>query len=158
MPVTLQYRPYQAEYAREISIAGGDPLEESANRSYRGKWNTAANEEDLDMVVRMREIMGEKPVVVSVSMKNPMVMAELEPLADAVLADYGVNPRAVCQVACGEFAPQGRLPLQLPADMKTVEEQKEDVAFDMKCYKDSEGHVYDFGFGMDFSGVIEKRS
>lgn len=158
VPVTLQYRPYQAEYAREISIAGGDPLEESANRSYRGKWNTAANEEDLDMVVRMREIMGEKPVVVSVSMKNPMVMAELEPLADAVLADYGVNPRAVCQVACGEFAPQGRLPLQLPADMKTVEEQKEDVAFDMKCYKDSEGHVYDFGFGMDFSGVIEKRS
>lgn len=42
----------------------------------------------------------------------------------------------------------------MPADMKTVEEQQEDVAFDMICYRDSEGHVYDFGFGMNFDGVI----
>ena len=39
-------------------------------------------------------------------------------------------------------------------DMKTVECQKEDVAFDMECYTDSQGHTYDFGYGMNFSGVI----
>ena len=39
--------------------------------------------------------------------------------------------------------------------MKTVEEQKEDVPFDMKCHVDSEGNVYDFGFGMNWSGVIK---
>lgn len=38
--------------------------------------------------------------------------------------------------------------------MKTVETQKEDVAFDMECYEDSEGNRYDFGFGMNFEGVI----
>ena len=32
--------------------------------------------------------------------------------------------------------------------------QKEDVAFDMECYQDEEGHTYDFGFGMDYDGVI----
>ena len=38
--------------------------------------------------------------------------------------------------------------------MKTVERQKEDVPFDMECHVDSEGHVYDFAFGMNWSGVI----
>ena len=36
------------------------------------------------------------------------------------------------------------LPLQMPADMDTVEEQDEDRAFDMRVYIDSEGHAYDF--------------
>ncbi len=40
-------------------------------------------------------------------------------------------------------------------DMETVERQKEDVPFDMECYQDEEGHVYDFGFGMDYNGTIE---
>ena len=42
----------------------------------------------------------------------------------------------------------------MPKDMRTVEEQKEDVPFDMECYVDSEGHRWDFGFGMNYSGVI----
>ena len=53
------------------------------------------------------------------------------------------------------FAPQGLLPVQLPKDMETVERQKEDVPFDMEGYQDEEGHVYDFGFGMDYNGPIE---
>ena len=63
-------------------------------------------------------------------------------------------PQAVLDVIVGRFSPVGLLPIQMPADMKTVEEQQEDVAFDMICYRDSEGHVYDFGFGMNFDGVI----
>jgi beta-glucosidase len=39
--------------------------------------------------------------------------------------------------------------------MRTVEEQEEDAAFDMTCYRDGEGHVYDFGYGLNFEGVIE---
>jgi beta-glucosidase len=38
--------------------------------------------------------------------------------------------------------------------MKTVEEQQEDVPRDMECHVDSEGHVYDLGFGLGWSGVI----
>jgi beta-glucosidase len=41
--------------------------------------------------------------------------------------------------------------------MKTVEEQKEDVPFDMACHVDSEGHGYDFGFGLNWSGVIRNE-
>lgn len=42
----------------------------------------------------------------------------------------------------------------MPKDMKTVEEQLEDVAFDMDCYIDSENNKYDFAFGLDFKGSI----
>lgn len=159
VPVTLQYRPYKAEHSRPCSIAGGDPLECSKDRSYQGKWNTAANEEDLDIVLDTKRRMKDRPVIVSVCLKNPMVMAELEPFADALLVDYGVSPQAVLDVLVGKFQPYGLLPLQLPADMETVERQQEDVAFDMECYQDSQGHVYEFGFGMNFDGVIcDKRT
>jgi beta-glucosidase len=43
----------------------------------------------------------------------------------------------------------------MPADMKTVETQKEDVPFDMICHVDSEGNTYDFGFGLNWNGVIK---
>ncbi len=154
VPISLQYRPYQALHAREHSLAGGDPLEQSNDRSYKGKWNTTANEADLENVIEMKKRMGDKPVITVVTLKNPMVMAELEPYTDAILVEYGVSPDAVTDVLTGAFEPEGLLPVQMPADMDTVEEQCEDVAFDMRCYKDSEGHVYDFGFGLNYKGVI----
>lgn len=154
VPVTLQYRPYCAVNAREHSIAGGDPLESGADRGYRGKWNRAANEADLDIVLETKRRMGNKPVVTVVTLKNPMVMAELEPSTDALLIEYGVTPQAVADVLAGAFTPEGLLPVQIPADMDAVERQREDVAFDMECYRDSEGHTYDFGFGMNYDGMI----
>ncbi len=154
VPVTLQYRPYCAVNAREHSLAGGDPLEADADRGYRGKRNSAANEADLDLVLETKQRMGDKPVVTVVTLKNPMVMAELEPSTDALLVEYGVTPRAVVDVLAGAFTPEGLLPVQIPADMDTVERQREDVAFDMECYRDSQGHTYDFGF-VNYDGVIQ---
>lgn len=154
LPVTLQYRPYTAKKAREESLAGGDPLEDFTNRSYFGKTNTAANEEDLDLVIRTKEQMKGKTVIVSVTVKNPLVFRELEPYADAILVEFGVSPDAVLEVITGKYEPTGLLPLQMPADMDTVEEQDEDRAFDMRVYIDSEGHAYDFAYGMNYSGVI----
>lgn len=154
LPVTLQYRPYTAATAREESLAGGDPMEDFINRSYRGKTNTAANEEDLDLVIRAREQMKDKPVIVSMAVKNPVVFSELEPYADAILVDFGVSPDAVLDVITGRYEPTGLLPVQMPADMETVEAQNEDCAFDMRVFTDSEGHAYDFAYGMNYSGVI----
>lgn len=153
-PVLLQYRPYDAPNARRVSIAGGDPREADSNRSYRGKRNTAANESDLDLVIDMKKKMGDRPVIAVVRMHNPMVMAELEPYADAVLVDFGVSRQAVCQVVSGGFEPQGLLPVQLPASMDTVEAHAEDTPFDMAPYTDAQGHTYDFGFGLNWKGVI----
>ena len=57
----------------------------------------------------------------------------------------------------GRFPPSGLLPCQLPADMRTVEEQFEDTPRDMRCYIDSDGNKYDFAFGLNWKGVISDK-
>ena len=154
VPITRQYRPYTAEYAREESLAGGDPREDFTNRCYKGKTVTAYQAADLDALLDTRKAMGDKPVIACVSSDGPMVVAEFEGKADGILMGFGVTYEAFLQLICGDAEPCGLLPFQMPANMKTVERQKEDVPFDMECHVDSEGHVYDFAFGMNWSGVI----
>lgn len=91
--MSLQYRPYTAEKAREHSIAGGDPQEDFINRGYKGKTTEVDNECDLDMLLDTRRQMGDKPVIACVSMTGPMVMAEFEEAADAILTTFGNLPR-----------------------------------------------------------------
>jgi len=155
VPITLQYKPYTAVYAREVSIAGGDPLEDFTNRSYKGKTVTASNSADLDLVLDTRKAMGDRPVIVVVSVSNPMVFSEFEVKTDAILVNFGVQDQAIMEVVIGHYEPSGLLPMQMPANMKTVEEQYEDVPLDMQCYKDSQGHVYDFAYGLNWNGVID---
>ena len=155
IPVSLQYRPYTAATARAESIGQGDFRETDApNRSYRGKTCHPANESDLDLVLDTRRAMGDKPVIVSVRMLNPCVLAELEAAADAILVDFGVQQDALMTVICGGAEPSGLLPVQLPRDMETVEAHCEDKPLDLIPYVDSQGNAYDFGFGLNWSGII----
>ncbi len=154
VPIPLQYKPYTATYAREVSIAGGDPLEDFTNRSYKGKTVTATNTTDMDLVLNTKKEMGEKPVVVVVNVSKPMIFAEFEDKADAIVVSFGIQDQAIMDVITGGSEPSGLLPFQMPANMKTVEEQYEDVPRDMECYVDSEGNTYDFAFGLNWDGVI----
>ena len=62
--------------------------------------------------------------------------------------------QALLDIISGKAEPSALLPMQMPADMKTVEEQQEDVPRDMRCYKDADGNDYDFAFGLNWQGVI----
>jgi len=147
--------PYTAADARDPSIAGGDKFESFTNRTYKGKSVKASNVSDLAMVTETFAKMKGKPVIVSINMNNPMVFSEFEKDANAILVNFGVQGQAVLDILTGKSEPSGLLPLQMPADMQTVEKQNEDVPHDMKCYKDSEGHVYDFGYGLNWKGEIK---
>ena len=155
VPISLQYRPYKAEYARKESLAGGDPKEDFTNRSYKGKTVTTYNEKDLDLVMLTKKQMGDKPVVVVVRATRPVVLSELEPYADAVLIAFGVQNQAVLDLVSGAAEPSGLLPMQFPADMRAVEEQKEDVPHDMRTLVDADGNAWDFAYGLNWSGVID---
>ncbi|MCC8023612.1 MAG: glycoside hydrolase family 3 C-terminal domain-containing protein, partial [Clostridiales bacterium] len=155
VPISLQYRPYTAAYARETSIAGGDPLEDFTNRSYRGKTVMVNNERDLDVFLETKRAMGEKPVIAVLKTAAPMVVHEFEPAADAIVLSFGELYQAVLATLSGENEPSGLLPMQMPAHMRTVEEQCEDTPFDMECHRDAQGNVYDFAFGLNWDGVIE---
>ncbi|MEN8124039.1 MAG: glycoside hydrolase family 3 N-terminal domain-containing protein [Bacteroidota bacterium] len=154
-PISLQYGKYKAEDAREISISGGDPLEDFTNRSYKNKTVLASNVSDLTMIKETRKKMKDKPVIVSIAADNPMVFNEFEYLTDAILISFKVQDQAVLDILSGIQEPSGLLPIQMPANMTTVEKQAEDVSQDMECHVDSEGNIYDFGFGLNWKGIIK---
>ena len=154
LPISLQYSDYTAEHAREVSLAGGDRLEKSANRSYKGKSVKTVNKSDLQTVIDTKKAMGDKPVITIVNTGKPFV-PEFEPYSDAVLVCFGCQNQAILDLVSGAAEPSALLPMQLPADMKTVELQMEDVPFDMECYVDAAGNAYDFAYGLNWSGRID---
>ena len=109
---------------------------------------------DLQAVLDVQAMMKGKPVIVILKMSNPTVVSEVEPAADAMLVSFGVQDQAILAILSGKAEPSGLLPLQMPADMQTVEEQAEDTPHDMRPHVDAAGNAYDFAFGLNWDGVI----
>ena len=156
LPISLQLGDYTAVDARAHSIAAGDPVIDPTitDRSYLGKTSKSNSYPDLKTILDTRNAMNGKPVIVSVSMTNPMVFSEFEKSVDAIVAEFGVQVGAILDIVSGKSEPSGLLPMQMPLNMSTVEKQFEDVPRDMTPYKDSNGNIYDFGFGLNWKGVI----
>lgn len=157
VPISLQYGPYTATEARPHSIAAGDPVvaPEIKDRTYKDKSTTVSNTTDLNTILVTKKQLGDKPVIVVANINRPMVFYEFEKEVDGIILRFNIGEQAVMDVISGKNEPSGLLPLQMPADMTTVEKQSEDVPFDMECHTDSEGHVYDFAYGLNWSGVIQ---
>tara|TARA_R110002033_G_scaffold1096_5_gene9978 strand:+ start:22549 stop:24843 length:2295 start_codon:yes stop_codon:yes gene_type:complete len=154
VPINLQYGDYTATTAREVSLAGGSPLEDFTNRSYKGKSVKTINTTDMQLVNETKKKMGNKPVIVSIKVSKPMVFSEIEKSASSILIHMGVQDQALMEIITGAAEPSALLPFQMPADMLTVEAQFEDVPRDMQPYIDSEGNSYDFAYGLNWNGVI----
>jgi len=155
VPISLQYDTYKADFARAQSIAAGDPVEPGiTNRSYKGKTIEASNAVDLKTIRDTKMAMHGKPVIVCLSLTKPAIVREFEKDADGILVSFGVQNQAVMDIITGSSEPSGLLPVQMPADMKNVEQQSEDIPHDMICYTDANGNTYNFGFGLNWKGVI----
>ena len=156
VPISLQLKDYTATDARAHSIAAGDPVIDPSvtDRTYLGKTSKSNSYPDLATILDTKKAMNGKPVLVAVSMSNPMVFGEFEEQVDAILAEFGVQVEALLDIVSGKVEPSALLPMQMPLNMSTVEKQMEDVPRDMIPYKDSNGHVYDFGYGLNWKGLI----
>jgi beta-glucosidase len=152
----LQLQDYTAVDARAQSIAAGDPVIDPTitNRSYLNKTSKSNSYPDLNTILDTKKAMNGKPVLVAVNISNPMVFGEFEEEVDAIVGEFGVQVEALMDIISGKTEPSGLLPLQMPLNMSTVEKQMEDVPHDMIPYKDANGNVYDFGFGLNWIGVI----
>ena len=157
VPISLQLKDYTATEARAQSIAAGDPVIDPTitNRSYLNKTSKSNSYPDLNTILDTKKAMNGKPVVVAITVSNPMVFGEFEKDVDAIVGEFGVQMEALLDIVSGKTEPSGLLPLQMPMDMTTVEKQLEDVPHDMIPYRDSNGNVYDFGFGLNWKGVIK---
>jgi len=159
VPIPLQYGPYTAKTARAKSIVTADhhPAIDPGitNSSYKDKTVTATNFSDLQNIEITRSMMGRKPVIVVANLSKPMIFNEFEGKVDGIIARFTTSEKSVLDIISGRYEPSALLPLQMPANMETVEKQFEDVPFDMIPHKDTEGHSYDFGYGLNWSGVIK---
>lgn len=157
IPISLQYLPYTATEARVQSIAAGDPMVDASitNRSYNGKTTRSSNANDLEIMLRTRDMMLDKPVIAVIDLSNPMVFNEFEKEMDGILLHFGSSDKSLMEIISGKYEPNGLLPIQMPANMSTVEKQYEDVSHDMQCHKDTEGNIYDFAFGLNWKGIIK---
>lgn len=165
-PLSLQWKPYKATgpNVRRTSIAGdlnADGTQE--NRSYFGATSKIGNEYDLTALNRTvkkikkveKTYNKQIPVIVSVKAKTSFIPAEFEKKVDAILVGYSVSDQVLIETALGQHNPQGKLPMTSPKNMNAVEKQLEDVGEDMTPYRDSAGHSYAFGYGMNWKGVIK---
>ncbi len=157
VPISLQLKDYTATEARAQSMAAGDPVIDPTitNRSYLNKTSKSNSYPDLNTILDTKKAMNGKPVLVAVTVSNPMVFGEFEKEVDAIVGEFGVQMEALLDIVSGKTEPSGLLPLQMPIDMTTVEKQFEDVPHDMIPYRDSNGNVYDFGFGLNWKGTIK---
>ena len=157
IPISLQYSPYTAATAREQSLAAGDPVlaPDVTNRSYKDKTITPSNLKELQNILDTKKAMNGKPVVTIITASNPMVFSEFEKEVQGIILHFNVQDQAILEILSGMAEPSGLLPVQMPANMETVESQFEDVAHDMECHVDETGNKYDFAFGMNWKGVIK---
>lgn len=157
MPISLQLKDYTAVDARKESLAAGDPVIDPTitNRSYWNKTSKSNSYPDLTTILDSKKAMNGKPVLVAITISNPMVFHEFEKEVDAIVGEFGVQTEALLDIVSGKVEPSGLLPLQMPIDMTTVEKQFEDVPHDMIPYKDTAGNVYDFGYGLNWKGIIK---
>lgn len=168
-PISLQYGEYVADNdaVREESISGNliesevdspyGPITEltKEDRSYYGATARVTNGYELDLIKNtVASLKDDAKVIVAVNATYPMVFSEFEADVDAILMGFSIDNNNFLPIVIGEVEPSGLLPIQMPASMEAVEAQLEDIPRDVECYVDSEGNTYDFGFGLNWSGVI----
>ena len=93
---------------------------------------------------RVLKILNQVPTVVDIYLERPAVIPEIAEKSVALLANFGASDDAVSNVIFGKFAPQGKLPFELPSSMEAVRKQREDVPHD------SENPLFPFGHGLSY--------
>lgn len=83
-----------------------------------------------DVIEHVRELARHAPIVVDVYADRPAILEPIVAAAAAVTVNWGARAEALLDVLTGRFAPQGRLPFDLPRSMAAVEASRPDVPFD----------------------------
>ena len=85
-----------------------------------------------------------KPTILVANLRRPSVLTEFEKVSKALIADFDVSNDVIFELIFGEFNPTGKLPIQLPSSMKSVENQIEDLPFDL------DKPLFNYGHGLYF--------
>ncbi len=85
------------------------------------------------------------PTVIDIYLERPAVLGQIATAAKAVVANYGIEERALLEVLFGNVAPEGNLPFDLPRSMDAVIASRSDVPFD------TADPTFRFGHGLRYA-------
>lgn len=92
----------------------------------------------------IRQISARVPTIVTVYLDRPAILGNIADKAAAVLANFGASDAALLDVLTGKYAPQGKLPIELPSSEASVAAQRPDMPHD------SGAPLFPFGFGLSY--------
>jgi len=93
---------------------------------------------------RIIALLARIPTVVAIHLDRPAVIPEIAEHALALLGEFGASDAAVLDVVWGRFAPEGKLPFELPSSMEAVRAQHPDAPHD------SANPLFPFGHGLTY--------
>jgi beta-glucosidase len=103
---------------------------------------------DLDFqgeeLARILTLLQQKPTIVVIHLDRPAVIPEIAAQSIALLGEFGASDEAVLDVIFGRFAPEGKLPFELPSSMAAVRQQHPDLPYD------SAAPLFAFGAGLSY--------
>lgn len=97
---------------------------------FESLFHSGSLEFPAEVVEHVREVAAQVPTVVDVFADRPAILEPIVEAAAAVTVNWGTSADALLDVLTGRFAPQGRLPFDLPRSMAAVEASRPDVPFD----------------------------
>jgi beta-glucosidase len=103
--------------------------------------NLNFNEEVLAKIQRYSEV---SQVVTLVDLNRPAILTDIKASSSALAGTFGVSDDAMLDIVFGRYAPQGKLPFELPSSMAEVEVQFEDVP------DDTVNPLFPFGWGLTY--------
>jgi len=85
---------------------------------------------DDPAVLALKRAARHVPAIVAVEMDRPAILTDLQPLAQAILVNFGSSDAALFDIIGGRAVARGHLPFSLPSSMKAVERQRPDLVDD----------------------------
>ncbi len=126
----------------------GEPLSNAILENFfeRGRLNFT-KEEKADLI----PLIEQKPTITVLTIGRPPIVPEINAKSKAVLADFYCEHEVIFEIIFGKYAPQGKLPLELPSSVEAVEGQKEDMPYDSK------DPLYPFGHSLSYTSLLGEQ-
>jgi beta-glucosidase len=117
--------------------------------------------EDLNLPLAQQQLVQElkktgKPIILTFSFNRPMIVREIEPMADAILhtylpGDYG--GMALAKILFGEVNPSGKLPFTYPRHTGSLlfYDHKHTELLDKNFSYNTFNPQWEFGFGLSYA-------
>ncbi|KAM9885280.1 hypothetical protein BJF96_g9371 [Verticillium dahliae] len=135
--------PAEADYA---FLRLPSPFKPTTASGLAASINNGSIEFNVTEKARQAEIYATIPTVVDIKFNRPPAVPEVAEAAAALMGNYGSSHDAFLDIVFGVdgWAPEGKLPFDMPRSMAAVEASKEDVPFD------TEDPLFEFGHGLSY--------